>query len=299
MTNQYNRNNQEVRFIERFDREYPARLQDIKNPPAGIYVQGKLPDYTKKTVAMVGSRMCSAYGRSCAAEFAKIFVKHDVQIISGMARGIDGISQGTAAREGGATFGVLGCGIHVVYPKENETLYYEVLRNGGLISEFHPEAPPLARQFPVRNRIISGLSDLVLVIEAEERSGTGITVQRALEQGKDVFAVPGRVHDLYSQGCNRLISQGAGIAYSPEIVLDALGIVRDEQKQNDIKKIFLLEKREKVVYSNLDFYAKDLETISLSVKLPIGEVLEALFCLQMKGLASEIGKNNYVKLQDI
>ena len=285
-----------IRYIGRFEKEYPQRLQDIKNPPAGIYVKGNLPREESKTVAIVGARECSEYGKRVAIEFSRVLAENGVQIISGMAKGVDGISQKAALEAGGTTFGVLGCGVNVIYPRENVRLFEEVLLHGGLISEFQPDAKPLAKQFPSRNRIISGLSDVILVIESRLRSGTSITVGHALEQGKEVFAVPGRICDSLSEGCNLLIQQGAGVALTPDDLLEELGITVSEKAINRSKKIILLEKTEKVLYSCLDFYPKNLDEIAQALKIGIPEILEAILSLELKGYIREQGKNNYVKL---
>ena len=170
--------------------------------------------------------------------FAGELAAAGVQIISGMACGIDGIAQREALARGGKSFGILGCGTDICYPRENQDLYERLLEEGGIVSE-HPEGTaPLARHFPTRNRIISALSDLVLVIEAREKSGTLITVDFALEQGKDVYALPGRINDPLSSGCNRLIHQGAGIALTPSDILEALTVSgayhgRTDSRQNE------------------------------------------------------------------
>lgn len=294
----YNRDNSrdEIRYIGRWEKEYPERLFGIPDPPPGIYVKGRLPPEDAPAVGIVGARMCSEYGRSAAVEFAGALASAGVQIISGMAKGIDGISQREAIRVGGSTFGVLGCGLNVVYPAQNRELFREICVSGGLISEFPPDMQPLARNFPIRNRIISGLSDILLVIEARERSGTGITVTKALEQGKDVYALPGRIYDPMSAGCNRLILQGAGIATSPEELLKSLGIYGSKAYNVEDKKINLLEKKEKVVYSVLGFYPKCLEKIALETGMHIPELLEILIRLELRGYIREDGKNHYIKL---
>jgi DNA processing protein len=155
-------------------------------------------------------------------EFGKGLALSGVQIISGMARGVDGISQKAAIEAGGSSFGVLGCSVDICYPEENRDVYDKICLEGGLISEYHPGTEPKANLFPMRNRIISALSDIVLVVEARQKSGTQITVDQALEQGKEVLAIPGRVTDRLSDGCNFLISQGAGVALSVSDVLDRL-----------------------------------------------------------------------------
>jgi DNA processing protein len=202
--------------------DYPKNLYNIVDPPSILFYKGRLPDDNKPSVAMIGARQCSLYGKQVAKAFAKDFASEDIQVISGLARGIDGISQQTAVDYDGATFGVLGCGVNVVYPPENTELFDEVLKRGGLISEFEFDELPIRRYFPSRNRIISGLSDAVVVVEARKKSGTLITVSQALEQGRDVFAVPGRITDGLSDGCNFLLANGAGIAISSESVINEL-----------------------------------------------------------------------------
>lgn len=211
-----------VRFVSRIDPEFPEKLKDIPNAPFAIYVKGDLPDPALPSVAIVGARMCSEYGRYMARQFGRGLALSGVQVISGMARGIDGIAQGAALEAGGKSFGILGCGVDICYPPENKAIYDAMLKNGGIISEYPPGMEPLANFFPMRNRIISALSDVLLVVEARQKSGTQITVDTALEQGREVLAVPGRVTDRLSDGCNYLISQGAGVATAVEDVLERL-----------------------------------------------------------------------------
>ncbi len=202
--------------------DYPKRLLNIPDPPLMLFYKGRLPKENELSLAIVGARECSSYGEKVAGIFSKELSVEGVQIISGMARGIDGIAQRSAVDVSGSTFGVLACGVDVVYPKENADIFEKILDKGGLISEFEPGTQPLRRFFPSRNRVISGLSDAVLVVEARKRSGTYITVTQALEQGREVYAVPGRITDALSDGCNNLIASGAGIAVSPEDVLREL-----------------------------------------------------------------------------
>ncbi len=221
-----------VRFVSQLSGDFPERLRDIPNAPFGIYVKGRLPKENRPSVAIIGARMCSEYGRFMARQFGRDLALAGVQVISGMARGVDGIAQGAALAAGGASFGVLGCGVDICYPEENRQIYDALLENGGIISEFPPGVQPIARFFPLRNRIISALSDVILVVEARQKSGTTITVDTALEQGREVLAVPGRVTDRLSDGCNYLISQGAGIAVKAEDVLDRLWHVKDMAGEN-------------------------------------------------------------------
>ena len=203
-------------------KDYPYRLKNIGDPPLILFYKGKLPDDERPCVAIVGARECSLYGEKTASMFARELSSAGVQIISGMARGIDGISQRGSISVGGNTFGVLGCGVDVIYPEENKDLFADILKDGGILSEFEPGTEPLRQYFPSRNRIISGLSDIVLVVEARKRSGTYITVTQALEQGREVFAVPGRITDALSDGCNNLIAAGAEIAVNSQTLIQDL-----------------------------------------------------------------------------
>ena len=211
-----------ISFDFLWEEAYPKRLKEISDPPLVLYRIGKLPEPEKKMVAIVGARACSSYGKEMAEYFARGLAKEGVGIVSGMARGADGIAQRAALSAGGYSVAVLGCGVDICYPDENRLLYEKLKETGCILSEYPPGTLPHSRLFPPRNRIISALSDLVLVIEAREKSGTLITVDMALEQGKDVFAVPGRITDTCSRGCNRLIGNGAGIAVSVAQLLQEL-----------------------------------------------------------------------------
>lgn len=199
--------------------DFPQKLADIPDPPFGVFYKGKLPDAHIPAVALIGSRKCSEYGRHMAEKFAAEFAAGGVNVISGMALGIDGISQRAALKAGGSSYAVLGCGVDIVYPKSNELLYRLLQENGGVLSEYPPQMEPRPALFPARNRIISAFADAVIVVEACEKSGTLITVDMALEQGKEVYAVPGRCTDALSMGCNRLLRQGASIAVSADDII--------------------------------------------------------------------------------
>ncbi|MBR1471525.1 MAG: DNA-processing protein DprA [Lachnospiraceae bacterium] len=201
------------------DAAYPERLRHIAAPPYMLFYKGRLPEETVRHVAVIGARRCSDYGRRAAAYFGRELAKAGVPVISGLAVGIDGLSQAACVAEGGVSYGVLGSGVDIIYPAGNRELYHAVQEKGGIISEYLPGTVAASWHFPQRNRLISGFADLVLVVEARERSGTFITVDFALEQGREVFAVPGRVGDNLSLGCNRLIRDGAGIATCAEDIL--------------------------------------------------------------------------------
>ncbi|MCR5651886.1 MAG: DNA-processing protein DprA [Lachnospiraceae bacterium] len=292
----------DIRYITAFEKEYPEKLREIKNAPAGIYVRGKLPDKNKKSVAIVGSRQCSMYGAKTAEYFSSTLAANGVQIISGMACGIDGISQKAAIGAGGTTFAVLGSGADVVYPKSNTELYEDILKEGGIISEQPPGTEPLGPYFAERNRIISALCDCLLVIEARVRSGTGITVRHALEQGKDIFAVPGRINDPMSAGTNKLIADGALVALSPDCILqelfktgpDAVMIKKGKNDKNTAVRI-PLSGNEKIIYSLMDMYPKKTDELMAQSGLSLVCVHDAVLELRLKGLVLECGKNHYIR----
>ncbi len=196
--------------------DYPGKLINIPDSPFCLYYKGHLPCENIPSVAIIGARECSAYGEYIASELGKSLGIQGIQVISGMARGIDGISQWASLEAGGVSYGVLGCGVDVCYPKSNHVLYEELLIKGGILSTYPPGTKPQAKLFPPRNRIVSGLADVLVVIEARQRSGTSITVEMALEQGREIYAVPGRITDRLSDGCNKLIKEGAHVFLSPE-----------------------------------------------------------------------------------
>lgn len=213
-----------IRFIEQGHCEFPEKLKQMSDCPAGLFLCGKLPCPDCPAVAIVGSRQCDEYGRQVAEYFGRELARRGVSIISGMATGIDGDSQRAAIRSGGYSLAVLGCGVDICYPKTNYNLYEDLIRNGGVVSEYLPGARPMAYRFPRRNRLISAFSDAVLVVEARKKSGSLITADQALEQGREVMAIPGRLGDDLSEGCNQLIRQGAAIITCVEDVLEILGI---------------------------------------------------------------------------
>lgn len=286
-----------VWFVTMQESNYPERLRNIPSPPYALYVKGQLPKEDVRSVAIVGARECSPYGETMAREFAKMLAGAGVQIISGMARGVDSAGQSGALDAGGVSFGVLGCGVDICYPREKIGLYMELQEHGGVISEFSLGTNPLPQYFPARNRIISGLSDTILVMEAKEKSGSLITADMALEQGKDVYALPGPVNSRLSMGCNRLIRQGAGILLTPEELLVELGICQQKEKENEGQIKLLLETTEDLVYSCLDLQPRNLDYLFNVTKLPVAELLDILMRLELRGFVKEISKNYYVRVK--
>ena len=223
-----------IGFVSALEEGFPEKLREIPDPPFGIYFKGSMPSEEEPAAAIIGARLASGYGREQARRFGRRIGARGIAVISGMARGIDGIAQKAALDAGGKSYAVLGCGVDICYPEENRELYERLPQQGGVLSEYPPGMLPIAKLFPPRNRIISGLSDLVLVIQARKKSGTLITVDMALEQGREVYALPGRVSDALSDGCNRLIRQGAGPATCPEDILEyffGTGSEEDEERE--------------------------------------------------------------------
>ncbi len=285
----------QIRFLTPLESGYPVKLREIYDYPMGIYVRGRLPDERRPSVAVVGARGCSAYGEQLAFEFARALASEGVQIISGLALGIDGAAHAGALKAGGGTCGVLGCGVNICYPSANYRLYEAMIRQGGVISEFPLDKNPQPMNFPMRNRIISGLSDAVLVVEAKEKSGSLITAELALEQGREVFAVPGRVTDHLSRGCNRLIGQGAHMAISPNDILEFLGVKCQKELIVHEKDVNGLAKKEKMVYSCLDFKPKHLEEIISETGIGVSECMGILLELELGGYAFRSANHYYGK----
>ncbi len=274
---------------------YPEQLRNIVDAPYSLYVKGKLPDFSKKRVAIVGARMCSDYGKTMAERIAEKLACCGAEVISGMARGIDAYGHIGALKAGGDTFAVLGCGVNVCYPRTNQKLYESILAQGGIISEYPPDTEPIAQLFPARNRIISALSDVVVVVEAKERSGSLITADFALEQGKDIYAVPGRSTDALSQGCNNLIRQGAGILNSVEDFAKDLELcMKVDAVQENFNKL-LLEKDESLVYACLSLRPKSMEDLLKKTGFPMPQLADILQRLIQKDFITESFKNYYIR----
>lgn len=288
-----------IRLVTWNDESYPARLRYLDKMPYGLYVRGRLPSENRPTAAIVGARRCTPYGEELAIVHAENLAYAGVQIISGMAKGIDSIAQRAAIEAGGESYAVLGCGVDVCYPKDNRGLYEDLQKHGGIISEHPPGTAPLREYFPVRNRIISGLADMILVMEAKEKSGSLITAEFALDQGKSIYALPGPVTSELSKGCNRLISQGAEPLLSTEHVLEKerLILLKNHTKlspgQGKNEKV--LETPEKLVYATVGLFPKSLDTLQAECKMKRSELMRTLVSLEMKGYIREVSRNYFVK----
>lgn len=286
--------NRNIRFIPFFEKEYPRRLLPYGDKPAALFVKGRLPQDEKPTVALVGARNCTEYGRDMSRWFASSLAKEGVQVISGLAMGVDRAAH-EGAMEYGDTFAVLGCGINICYPRENYRLFSDMEVQGGILTEFPLGTRPAPMNFPRRNRIISGLADAVIIIEAREKSGSLITADLALEQGKEVFAIPGRISDPLSAGCNRLLQSGAAPCLTPGDIFEYLGIKYDKKlivHKNSEKR---LAKNENLVYSCLDSRPRHLEEIMKASRLSVTEAMEGLVSLELMGLIQGTGNQYYCR----
>ncbi len=293
-------NRKAIQFIHRDSALFPQRLKYMTDCPYGLFVKGDVKRLTQNEtngmVSVVGARNSSAYGNHMAENIGFELAAHGITVISGMARGIDASAHRGAVNASGPTIAVLGCGADICYPRENINLYEEILEHGVIISEFPCKTPPLSWQFPLRNRIISGLSDKVVVVEARKKSGSLITVEYALQQGKDVMAVPGRADDKLSECCNQLIREGAELVTGAKDILDNLSIDGSiHYCKNFVKKNFILEKELESVYSYVDLFPKSIQTISDESGKKPEELIGLLIQLQMLDLIDEPAKNYYSK----
>ncbi len=285
--------NRGMRFISIEHEDYPEKLRNLRDAPYGMWLRGRLPEEGRPCASIIGSRGCTSYGLELAKDIGKKLAGIGVQVISGMALGIDAAGQWGALNAGGYSLGILGSGVDICYPRDNIDLYETLIRNGGLLSEQAPGAPGLPANFRLRNRLISGLSDCVIVVEAREKSGTQITVSCALDQGREVFAVPGRMTDPLSRGCNQMISQGARILYD----FSELASFFDAAEESFAKsqETVQLSELEEMVYARLTDEPKHFEEILNETSLPVGELMETLLRLEMKGVAYQQVKSYYKK----
>ncbi len=289
-----------IHFLHPDSPEYPKRLATIPDNPLGLYLIGKMPADGVKTVAIIGTRECTRYGSEMARYFGRELSKSGVAVISGLARGVDGMAHAGALAAGGYTLGVLGCGIDQVYPRENYRLFIDMERHGGILSESNVGAKMAPGLFPERNRLIAGMADAILVVEARERSGTFITVDQGLEQGREICALPGRVTDHNSVGCNRLIKMGAHIVTEVQDMLELLGVegahLSNHEKLpvegRDVQTM-QLSPTEQTVYGCLQIEPRYLDDIIEELQLAPQEVCMALNHLAVRGIIEEPLGNYY------
>lgn len=279
------------------DEAYPRRLKEIDQPPPVLYLRGNLLPEDEWAVAIVGTRGITAYGRQVTAEITSVLARRGVTVISGLARGVDAEAHKVALNAGGRTLAVLGSGVDQIYPPEHRQLANQIIASGALMSDYAPGTPPDGVNFPPRNRIISGLSMAVIVIEAGERSGALITAEFAADQGREVFAVPGNINAPKSVGCNRLIHQGARPLLTPEDVLESLDLASFQQ-QRVARAVLPKDEVEARLLSVLTREPMHVDDIRARVDMPIEKVSATLALMELKGMVRQLGGMNFVAIRE-
>ncbi|MFZ5878825.1 MAG: DNA-processing protein DprA [Chloroflexota bacterium] len=288
---------QGIQILTWDDETYPARLREIDQPPPVLYLRGEyLPD-DLFAVAIVGTRRITPYGRQVTEEIASFLAANGITVVSGLARGVDAVAHTAALRAGGRTIGVLGSGVDRIYPPEHRALAEQMTERGAVVSDYAPGTPPDASNFPPRNRIISGLSLAVVVIEAGETSGALITAEFAAEQGREVFAVPGSILAPQSKGTNKLIQQGAQPLLTASDLMQALNLTRmGEQKA--ARKILPGDEVEARLYAALGGQPVHVDELGNLTGLPIEKVSATLTLMELKGMVRQVGGMHYVSIRE-
>jgi DNA processing protein len=284
----------DVHVLTLLDEAYPANLRQIDAPPPLLYVRGNLLPSDEWAIGVVGTRRASVYGREVAHTLGRDLAQAGVTVVSGLALGIDTVAHRAAVEAGGRTLAVLGSGVDQIYPPENRGLAQQIMQQGALISEYSLGVRPDANNFPPRNRIISGLSRGVVIVEASNRSGALITARFAAEQGRDVFAVPGSILNPGSAGCNALIQQGATPLLSTQDVLNQLQL--DQVAAHDAARtVIAADPQEAALLAFLDREPRQLDDLVRQSALPAPTVAGLLTLMELKGLVRQVGAQLYVR----
>jgi len=283
----------DIEVIMWADKSYPRRLVEIEQPPPVLYIRGNLIDADQWAVAVVGTRRVTPYGSQVAEEIAGSLASNGITIVSGLARGTDAIAHQAALNKGGRTLAILGNGVDRIYPPEHRKLAERIITQGALISDYPPGTAPESSNFPPRNRIISGLSQAVIVVEAGEKSGALITAAFAIEQGREVFAVPGNIHAVRSKGTNLLIREGAHILLDSQDVLETLNFAQISQ-QRVARATLPSNSTEAHLYEILGHEPLHIDEIRAKSDLPIEQVTATLTFMELKGMIRQVGSMNYI-----
>jgi DNA processing protein len=292
-----------IRIVTMNDPDYPQLLLHIPDPPPFLYLQGQL-DHTSKTIAMVGSRMASSYGRSIARRLSAELAAYGLTVVSGMARGIDTAAHVGAIEGGGKTVAVLGSGLERIYPAQNYLLSRNIINNGAVISEFPLHTEPEPHHFPIRNRIISGMSIGTIVVEAAKKSGSLITARLAAEQNREVFAVPGSIKSYKSMGAHTLIKQGAKLVENVQDVLEEISNLIDiNRNSNTIKSLSKKEPNpltpeENEVYKCLEHYPVHIDKLGRKTSIKAGKLASILLGLELKGRVEQLPGKFFTKVDE-
>ncbi len=275
------------------DEEYPQRLKTLDIAPPVLFVRGRFQPQDFWAVAIVGTRRMTAYGRQAADELARTLARQGVTVVSGLARGVDTVAHRAALAAGGRTIAVLGSGVDVIYPPENRDLAERMMERGAVVSDYPPGTKPESANFPPRNRLIAGLAQAVVVVEAGRESGALITAEFAAEQGREVFAIPGNIYAPQSRGTNWLIRQGAHPLLSPRDVLEALNLDHLLQRQA-VQKAAPATAVEERLLALLRQEPLSIDELVRRSGLPTGQVSAALTVMELKGLVRQIAPMRYV-----
>ncbi|MBN1383563.1 MAG: DNA-processing protein DprA [Elusimicrobia bacterium] len=289
-----------VKIIAAFMDEYPEMLKTIYGYPPILYVKGHIKKSDAVSVAVVGTRKITSYGRIVCEHLVRDLSDEGITIVSGLARGVDMIAHKTAVEEKGRTIAVLGNGLMHHYPPENRKLEDKIAVNGAVISEFNMHMRPDKQNFPRRNRLISGLSLGVIVVEADEKSGSLITAKYAVEQGKDVFAVPGNIFSKYSKGSHILLKQGAGLIETADDVIDGISVLKNfvERTRRNLKIVKEnknLSERAKLIFETISFEPVHIDLLSEKTKVPVEKLSAVLLELVINGFISELPGKMYIR----
>lgn len=288
----------QVTVMTLLDEGYPALLKGVDQAPPVIYIKGTLTSADDFAVAMVGTRRVTAYGQQVTRDTSTYLAGHGLTIVSGLARGVDALAHQHALQAGGRTIAVLGSGVDVIYPPEHRKLAEAIIENGAIISDYPLGTQPEGINFPPRNRIISGLSLATVVVEAGERSGALITAEFAIDQGRDVFAVPGNVFSPASRGTNRLIQAGAYAMVSPQDVLDVLDLVQVEDYK-EARQSLPADTTEAKILQVMDYEPIHVDEICHAVGLPVEKVSAALTMMELKGMVQHVGGMHYAAIREV
>lgn len=283
-----------TRVMVASDEGYPALLKEIPAPPPVVYYRGELLETDRTAVAIVGTRRMTQYGREMTIRIAADLARAGVTIVSGLARGVDGVAHQAALDAGGRTIAVLGSGVDRIYPPDHRILAQWIAEQGAVLSDYLPDTPPDAGNFPPRNRIISGLSLGVVVVEAPDRSGALITVDFAADHGRDVFAVPGPVTSANSSGCNRLIREGARLVRNAEDILEDLQIKRRHQAVAAQQALPMSEDERKLM-AVMTSEPQHIDDLALLSEGTVGETAGRLMMLELYGMVRNAGAQHYAR----
>jgi DNA processing protein len=288
----------QVRALTWHDEGYPRQLQEVYDRPPVLFVRGTLTAADEWAVAVVGTRRVSVYGRQVAEEMSRGLASNQVTVVSGLARGVDAVAHRAALEAGGRTIGVLACGLDMVYPPEHKRLAEQIIEKGALISDYAIGTQPRSEFFPRRNRILSGISLGVLVVEGDIKSGALITARQALEQNREVFAVPGSIYSPNSRGTNKLIQDGeAKPTLDVQDILAELNLSMAAQ-QIEMTELVPADDTERVLLRHLGAEPAHIDDVRRASGLPIATVTSTLAMLELKGLVRQVGRMNYIRARE-